>query len=164
MRAPVIGLLSLSLLAGCASAPRVQHTQLELRQFQTREYATTDSRMVLKAVLNVLQDDGFMVEQASPELGLLSASKEVDIEKRGQAIAAALFAGVNARWNKTRLVEATANVSEFGERCRVRVTFESKVTNNKGEVVSVDQIGDEAFYQEFFAKVDKGIFIQQEGL
>ena len=37
-----------------------------------------------------------------------------------------------------------------------------KIINNKGEVVDVKQVDDAAFYQDFFSKVDKGIFIEKE--
>jgi hypothetical protein len=39
-----------------------------------------------------------------------------------------------------------------------------KIMNNKGEVVDVTQVDDAAFYQDFFSKVDKGIFIEKEKL
>ena len=35
-------------------------TQLEKRQFQTRTYDSTDKALVMKAMLNVLQDEGFI--------------------------------------------------------------------------------------------------------
>jgi hypothetical protein len=41
----------------------------------------------------------------------------------------------------------------------VRVNCNLKVMNNKGEVVDVKQVDDAAFYQDFFSKVDKGIFM-----
>jgi hypothetical protein len=36
--------------------------------------------------------------------------------------------------------------------------------NNKGGVSMVRAMGDEAYYQECFAKEDKGIFIEKEKL
>jgi hypothetical protein len=36
--------------------------------------------------------------------------------------------------------------------------------NNRGEVMLVQQVDDEQYYQDFFSKVDKGIFIQKEGI
>jgi hypothetical protein len=36
--------------------------------------------------------------------------------------------------------------------------------NNKGEVMTVKQVEDPKYYQEFFSKVDKGIFIEKEKL
>ena len=62
------------------------------------------------------------------------------------------------------MMEVTVNVSEFGPQCRIRANFQVKVLDNHGDVVSVEQIQDEEFYQNFFAKVDKGIFIGKEKL
>jgi hypothetical protein len=53
-------------------------------------------------------------------------------------------------------------VSEYGEQARVRVNFQIKVLNNKGGIMKIEQIDDEKYYQDFFSKVDKGIFIQKE--
>lgn len=150
-------------ILGCATtgiAP--QKTQLQIRQFQTRSYETNDTKMVMKAMLNVLQDDGFIVKNAVVDLGLLSAEKSVDIENKGEAFLAAFFAGANAVWKKASIIECTANVSEYGEQARVRVNFQIKVLNNKGGIMKIEQIDDEKYYQDFFSKVDKGIFIQKE--
>jgi len=54
-------------------------TQTQIREFQTRYYDTNDVKLVMKSVLNVLQDDGFIVKNAVPELGLLTANKEIDL-------------------------------------------------------------------------------------
>jgi hypothetical protein len=150
---------------GCATRGAVpEKTQLQIREFQTRMYDTNDLKMVMKAMLNVLQDDGYVVKNAVIELGLLTAEKEIDVESKGEAFMASFFAGGNARWKKACVIECTANVSEFGEQCRVRVTFQQKTLDNKGGILKVTQIEDPKQYQEFFAKVDKGIFIQKEKL
>ena len=39
---------------------------------------------------------------------------------------------------------------------------EIKLMNNRGGVEFVGQIDNPKFYQDFFAKVDKGIFIEKE--
>ncbi len=52
--------------------------------------------MIMKAMLNVLQDDGFIVKNAIMDLGLLSAEKTVDIESKGEAFLSALFLGAQA--------------------------------------------------------------------
>lgn len=118
----------------------------------------------MKAVLNVLQDDGYIVKNASVDLGLLSATKEVSVVDNGEAFWMTFLAGQNARYKKNSIIEATANVSEFGKDSRVRVNFQMKVMDNAGNVMDVRQIDDGKFYEDFFAKVDKGIFIQKEKL
>lgn len=150
-------------MTGCVSRPVApQKTQLEIREFQTRSYDTTDVKMVMKSLLNVLQDDGYIVKNANVELGLLTATKEVDVENKNAALVAALLGGRDARWSKNSIIESSANVSEHGKQTRVRINFQLKTINNHGEVMDVKQIEDQAHYQEFFSKVDKGIFIQKE--
>jgi hypothetical protein len=74
---------------------------------------------------------------------------------------------VNSRVENRRTalpIFPTLNVSEYGTECRVRANFQIKVMNNKGNVMDIKQIEDDKFYQDFFAKGDKGIFIQKEKL
>ena len=61
------------LLGACVAPtpPKPPRSQLEIRQEQTREYDTHDTRLVMKALLNVLQDDGFIVKNAVVDLHLL---------------------------------------------------------------------------------------------
>ena len=58
------------------------------------------------------------------------------------------------------VVEATANVSEFGKETRVRINFKRKQLNTYGNAMKIDEVTDETYYQQFFSKVDKAIFIQ----
>ncbi len=156
--------LAALVVPGCATtgggAPK--QTQLQIREFQTRVFETRDTKMVMKAVLNVLQDEGFIVKEASAELGFLTATREVDVEDKGKAFMSRLFFGKDARWDKNSIVEVTANVSEYQDKTRVRVNFQLKTMNNMGAVSKIQPMGDEAYYQEFFAKVDKGVFIEKE--
>ena len=150
---------------GCATGnAKPIPTQMQIREYQTRMYDTTDTKMVMKAMLNVLQDDGFIVKNAVVELGLLSAEKQVDIESTGEAFLATFFAGSAATWKKARCIDCTANVNEYGDQVRVRVNFQMKVLNNKGGIMKLEQVKDQKYYQNFFSKVDKGIFIEKEEL
>ena len=47
---------------GCSTAPEPQKTQLQIIEFQTRTFQVKDQKLVLKAMLNVLQDDGYIVK------------------------------------------------------------------------------------------------------
>ncbi len=59
-------------------------------------------------------------------------------------------------------VITTINVSEFSSRYKVRAVFQRKVLNNRGEITSIENIDDMKFYQDFFSKLDKSIFLQKE--
>lgn len=150
---------------GCTTTPAIPpKTQLEIREFQTREYNTKNTKMVMKSLLNVLQDDGYIIKVANVDLGLLSASKEINVENKGEAFILALLGGQNARWRKYSEIDCSGNVTQMGKVCRVRVNFEIKTMDNKGALVDVKPIENPLFYQKFFATVDKGIFIGKQKL
>src|SRR5437762_6768631 len=156
--------VSCALSLCCAPAPAHKsdqvRTQLQTREFQTRTYETTDTNMIMKALLNVLQDDGFIIKNANENLGLIAATKETE----NPDTPALLWLRTELRWDKTFVFECSANVSEFGHQTKVRVNFEERTINNRGEVSHVKDVDDPAYYRNFFTKVDKGVFIQKEKL
>ncbi len=147
-------------LSHCAPAKPPQ-TQMQIRQFQTRMYNITDSTRALKAVMNVLQDEGYIVKQANTELGLLVATKEAPISGAGFS---RFMMGPEATYDTTQVTECSANVTPYNGQMRVRVNFIQKRVNNRGGVSQTVQVGDETFYQNFFSKVSKGIFIENQNL
>ena len=63
------------LVYGCAmTGVTPDKTQLQIREIQTRSYDTNDTKIVMKVLLNMLQDEGFIVRNADTDLGLLTAS------------------------------------------------------------------------------------------
>lgn len=147
------------------SQEKPQQTQLEKRQVQTKTFDSTDKAMIMKAMLNVLQDDGFIVNNANPLLGFISGSKEfdvndktIDIEKDfGTSRSSLAWKGV-----RVAVIEATANVTEYGKEIKVRINFKRKLLNVYGNAQVIDEISDGKYYQDFFAKVDKAIFLQKQ--
>ncbi len=140
-------------------------TQLEKRQFQTRTYDSSDKALVMKAMLNVLQDEGFIVYNANPLLGFIYGVKDFDTSDPNIDISKE-FGLSKARLNmngvRVATVETTANVTEYGKSMRVRVNFKRKLLNVYGNAQFIDDINDENYYQEFFSKVDKAIFLQKQ--
>lgn len=152
------------LLPGCASThATTPATQLQVREFQTRTFETTDTKLVMKAVLNTLQDEGFLLKSADAELGLLTATRESDVGHKADRLLALLL-DTGGRWKKLSVVEATANVSAFGSETRVRLSFQRKTLDNQGGTLKVEPVDDAQFYQAFFAAVDKAVFIEKEKL
>ena len=147
---------------GCSSKDDQPLTQLQVREIQTRSFEQKDAKTVLKEMINVLQDDAFIVKHANLELGLLSGEKDVDIENGWNRFFSVMARGQQASWNKNSVMEVSANVTQFGDDTKVRVNFQQKIFDNFGRVVKVMQIYDQICYQEFFNKVHKGLFIQEE--
>ncbi len=151
-------------LIGCASPmPKLPQTQLQIREYQTRTYQTNDTKTVMKVLLDVFQDRGYTVKNASTDLGFLQAEKQVFIENPGEVFTATFWAGAAGRWKVTSVVEATANVGLAGTTTsRVRCSFVHKITDNRNVPMYVNTDPGEKSYQEFFASVDKGLFLQSE--
>ena len=66
--------------------------------------------------------------------------------------------------SSSAMVEATVNVSEAGEEARLRVSFQVKILDGGSRVKEVRSVDDPRFYQDFFAKVDKELFLVREKL
>lgn len=181
----LITLFTASVLSGCtiigSSRPNTTKTPLQIREIQTREFDTNNVQLVMKALLNVLQDDGFVVKNAVTDLGLITASKELQISTRttGKSdIWNDIFESLTKtsgqhstrnthqveKFDKFKVVDVSVNVSEYGTRTKVRANFQAKILDNEGQPSSIYTIEDPKFYQDFFSRVDKGIFLQKQGL
>lgn len=156
---------ALLLLSACYRPPTPPpKTQLQIRELQTRSYTAKDQKQVMKAVINALQDDAFIIKNADKELGFINASKEVDISDPNFTFWYQIFVCPEATYSKNSVMEASANISEFGPETKVRVSFQVKILNNFGNPVETKSVDDPAFYQEFFSKVDKSLYFERQGL
>ena len=161
--------------AGCAGVTRPAMTQLQIREFQTQTFDTADSQLVLKAMLNVLQDDGYVVRNAVIPLGLMTATRENDLAPgRSGPSPGEISNGIGSRivtgqleptgYRKLEIRDFTGNVTEFGEQTKVRVSVQRKVLDSYGNVVEVKPIEDLVFYQDFFSRMAKSLYLQKERL
>lgn len=168
MRTTRLAALALTLgLSGCmmpGGGAQMQQTQLQEREYQTRAFDTEDQKAVMKALVGALQDDGFVISQANTDLGLLTAQKEVDVKDAGEVALSTLLAGSKAVYKNNAIMDATANVSAFGKQTRVRLNVVQKVMDNKGVVMDVQPVANQAFYQSFFETVSKSLFILNQKL
>ncbi len=156
---PFSGLVVLVLLAGWTDrgSKRSGLPALQIREFQTRTYDTTDTAMVMKALLNVLQDEGFVIKTANTDLGLVTARKEESKPPRASCpFAESCVALVS--W------DCSGNVSRFGAQTKVRVSVQQAGQSFTGHPLYSTEIEDPVYYQTFFSKVDKSVFIAKEKL
>ena len=165
--------LALLPLGACASAgggAAVPQSPLQQRELESKTYPT-DTKALMRAVLAALQDDGFIVRTADAELGLITATRESarpagELLRVGRKVAIVMTYGIAALFpgpkDKSSVLEATANVAAFGTEARVRINFQLKLLDNGSRVREVRTEFEGRVYQEFFAKVDKGLFLQSE--
>lgn len=130
----------------------VAKSQLEVRQIQTHVFNTSNKTEVLKAAINTLQDDGYMILNIEDELGYIQARREykaVRIDNGRLTVyyinlafaitATALSYGADAYTialaNKriqneinprTIVVNSNVTVESFGKKTKVRYTLVEK--------------------------------------
>lgn len=166
-------------LGACASVPdsagvRPPQSPLELRQAQSRSFETADSRLVLKAALNVLQDQGFVIRHADAELGIVTAVMEWRSRQPNRGLRVLKWVAAVPTYGAALLVpsgrtefssiEANVNVTPEAARTRVRISLVSRVTGKNGEVLRVSPVEDPLAYQRLLAGLDKAVFLEHEGL
>jgi hypothetical protein len=172
--------LALALVAGACAATTQSHlpgpppAPLELRQAQTRTFETPDPRLVLKAALGVLQDQGFVIRHADAELGLVTAVTEWRSGQPNQGLRVLKWVAALPTYGASLLlptgrtefsaIEAVVNVTPEAARTRVRISLVVKVTNKEGDVQRVSPVADPLPYQRLLAGLDKAVFLEKEGL
>lgn len=158
---------------------------LRSRALQTRVFETTNERELLSASAAVLQDLGFQIEESEVEMGILRAAKERSAREFWQEFwqgvlfilsLAASAGGSNAiqlmpvdLHQQIGATLATRPLEGDDSRYTVRIFFHRTLW--KGEGQSGDQyippgasrmqmISDGLIYQQFFAKLSKGLFLE----
>jgi hypothetical protein len=166
-------------LGACASAqqsavPGYPQSPLDMRQVQTRAFDVTDARLVLKAALEALQDEGYVIREANAELGLVTAVMEWQSRKPNGSLRVLKWMAAIPTYGASLLVptgrhefstlEANVNVTQEPAGTRVRISLVSRVTEKNGTVRSVNPVRDPLAYQALLARLDKAVYLQKEGL
>jgi hypothetical protein len=166
---------------GCASGglPRIAapRSALELRQIQSRTYPESDARGLLRATLSTFQDQGFTIRSSEPELGLISATRQVLTQGpaspwqrflrgyMGLCTYGLALLVIPSKELRVAELEGTARVEDVGSsEARLRISFQLRVVDGKGAVRDLVQVDDPATFQAFLAAVDRNLFLQREKL
>ena len=179
---PIVG----GLLSGCVQMPKVE-TFFQLtpesakhRALQTRMFDTSNEKELLSASAAVLQDLGFQIEESRPDVGMLRAAKERGAREYGQEIMQTLVFILGALGGKATIIPVdvhqqisatlvTRRSETDASRYSVRILFHRSVWKGDGNTgdqhippgqQSLEMINDGKIYQQFFAKLSKGVFLE----
>ena len=152
--------------AQAKQSTKPQLTQLQKRKLQTREYEDVERTRILAVAIQVLQDDEFVITNANEILGLLSASKQLHnrkVDDSDTAFMKGMMGDSRVVHDEDSSFGANLTVTPFGEMVRVRMAATIQYHNTDG-ARRVEQVTDPKFYQDFFSQLEKGIFLEQEGI
>ncbi len=142
-----VGIIGIGLLGGCI-AVQEQMSPMQKRQVTSRVF---DGKYedIFRAVMTVLQDNEYIIKDASMDTGLITA--EVTRESSSQSQFFQSFFNKGVVMNKASKVELSAVVSKLNaQSSEVRMTIQEKVFDNYGRNVQTVQLYDEQVYTTFY--------------
>lgn len=78
-------LVIIVLLTGCSSMHQgvleTSQSQVQMRNYQSRSFDTSDRALVLRSVISTMQDLGFIIERADEKLGTISGTSFINSSK-----------------------------------------------------------------------------------
>jgi hypothetical protein len=163
---------TLVLLAGCAPRAATLLTlpgdSLAQRQLQTRHFETKDEERVLRACTAALQDMGFQIDETSPRLGVLLASKTRDtnlLRPEARIAAVVLSLGILSSLAENQLAKievgiVTRRVGVEEDRVSVRAIFRMTSLPRRGEQSVTQTITQPEIYTQFFDSLSKAFFLE----
>lgn len=174
-------------LPGCSASPpkdvfKLPESSLADRQMQSRRFDTRDRDELMAASVGVLQDLGFALDVSNAQLGVLTASKELDA-KNAREIALATGAtaasialaillqdpsqvvvpGVDDD-QRVRVCLVVNQSLENRDASVVRITINRVIWNTHGQVTRAEVLQEPELYLAFFEKLSKATFLQAHDL
>jgi hypothetical protein len=167
---------SVALLSGCAGeipkeALQLTPQSLAARQMQTRRFDSGDEKTLLAAGGAVLQDLGFILKTSEPGLGVLVADKDRTAVEAKQVVGSVVLTLISLGaipllpWDHHQKISSSlvTHPSEAGDSATlVRVTFRRIVWNTQNRVSKVELLDEPAFYEEFFHRLSKSVFLEAQ--
>lgn len=164
-------------IASCSSKKGVTHSnesQLQLRQIQTKIINSTDKTVIMQALMQLLQDDGYVVKSVESDIGFFQAVKKLDGDYKGYEfalydiiypIAIAKVIAAYGPWGDKYIkeLEATVSMRKYKTKIAVRVSFRVELKDD-GKVISSSTVTDSKYYKEFYTKFDKALFLENNDL
>lgn len=74
-------LINLLLVNQAFAKPVQKKNYSEIREMQTRTFETSNKFLVMKSVINTLQDNGFIIQNIEDSMGYIRAKKEVKLKR-----------------------------------------------------------------------------------
>jgi len=142
-----------------------EESQVKLRAAQSRVFETADHRRALEAIVDAMQDLGFMVEVLDEELGIVSGKKFEPLERpsigtdpyyhlyddQSLLIFTKSYQTWGPFWHRSDLVRLTITV---------RKRNETQLVVRASAQYYLRAVEDPAPYQKFFRTLEQTLFLQ----
>lgn len=146
-----VSTLAVVSLAGSAAAKEQKPSGLALQQIQAKDFEVPKD-VTFPSVMSVLQDEGYRINDADLETGLITATASSKTK-----VSYNLFVGFGTK-KKTPMV--SAYIENRGKsNSRVRLSFVMAKLKN-GILADEEPILDTQVYQDAFEKINQAVFLR----
>ena len=175
----ILSLLMTLTIIGCATSLHrnafvLNEEALKKRTMQSQRFASLQKKQIMSAVVGVMQDLGFTLDEGDSDLGVFVGSKSrsaVDARQRLSAVLQALGSSnqvVIDKFQKFRLSVIIYPTSDKKDIVRsdylVRTNFQRIVWNNLNQVSRAESLNDPEFFRDFFSRLSKSLFLDKADL
>lgn len=151
----LIACVALLALSGCqtnqdsSAAFTSMVSSAQQRQLDSRKFETSDEILVLNAIVALLQDLGYKLDETNTMAGLVSGSK--GNSRNGK------MTGSNIKVTVTTTPHRDGGI-------RVRVTFQDIIAGRDPRFFRAKPVADPAIFVEFFDKLSQSLFLEAHSL
>lgn len=143
---------SLAICSPAFAKKKAAVSSLEIRQMQTRTYEVKSKKELMEAIVNVLQDRDYLINESNYNLGVVSGYKECKEQ---------IPLGSHYVRYETSVQVNELNSSSY----KVRTNFIKKnIDPYGGPSTQIDIKNSEEFYRDFFSQLNKSLFIESQGI
>lgn len=136
---------------------------LERRNVETRIFDTANTKELLIASAQLLQDMDYTITESDTEIGVITATKDRNVMPTAGKVVLTVLAALNNQpavyEDKQKFYVSIVNTKLNGRQTKTRVTFARIVYDNLGKVAEIEKLDDPALYTEFFDKLGQSVFL-----
>ena len=154
------------LVSACASYKNLyvpDADYLKRRNVETRLFDTTNTKELLIASAQLLQDMDYTITESDTDIGVITATKNREKGSKAGKAVLSFFAALNGQQavyeDKQKFYVSIVNTKANEHQIKTRVTFARIIYNNLGNVVEIEKLDDPALYTEFFDKLAQSVFL-----
>ncbi len=166
----LLGLVGLCVwLSACASYSKLyvpDANYLERRNIETRIFDTQNTKELLVASAQLLQDMGYTITESDSDIGVITATKMREAGSTVGKVALEILSILDKHStqepvyeDKQKFFVTVVNSQTKDRKVRTRVTFARITYDNFGSVMRIEKLKDTKLYAEFFDKLSQSVFL-----
>ena len=174
----ILLLLMTATMMGCATGLHpnafvLNEEALKKRAIQSQRFRNLQKKQIMSAVVGVIQDLGFTLDEGDSELGVFVGSKSrsaVDAHQRLSVVFQVLGGNNQVEYDRLQRFRLSVIIYPVSDKNTdrgdylVRTNFQRIVWNNLNQISRAESLNDPEFFRDFFSRLSKSLFLDKADL